>query len=91
MFTTVFATDLSTERMKLAEKHGAIALPADELKEAVLKATNGRGADTVCEVVGNEAALKFGIELVRPFGSVSCVGVHVKPVTLLGSDLYSKK
>jgi len=77
--------------MALAEKHGAIALPADQLKPAVLGATDGRGADSVLEVVGNEAALTFGIDLVRPFGSVSCVGVHVKPVTLLGSDLYSKK
>lgn len=91
MFKTVFATDLSPARLEQAKKHGAIALPSSELKQAVLDATDGRGADTALEVVGNEAALMLGFDLLRPFGSLSCVGMQMKPVTFFGPDLYSKK
>lgn len=91
MFKTVYATDPSPARRALAEKHGAIALPLDELHPAILKATDGRGADAALELVGNEAALKTSVDLVRPFGAVSSIGMHIKPLTLSGEYLYSKK
>lgn len=91
MFTTIFATDPSPTRRALAEKHGAIALPLEELGPAILKATEGRGADAAMELVGNGAALQTAIDLVRPFGAVCSVGVHIKPLTLSGDELYSKK
>jgi threonine dehydrogenase-like Zn-dependent dehydrogenase len=90
MFKTVYATDPSPARRALAEKHGAITL-LDELKEAVLKATDGRGADAALELVGNESALKTAMDLVRPFGAVSSVGMHIKPMTFVGEYLYDKK
>ncbi|KAI9632895.1 chaperonin 10-like protein [Dioszegia hungarica] len=91
MFKTVYATDPSPARRALAEKHGAIALPLDELHPAILQATDGRGADAALELVGNEAALKTSMDLVRPFGAVSSIGMHIKPLTLSGEYLYSKK
>jgi threonine dehydrogenase-like Zn-dependent dehydrogenase len=91
MFKTVYATDPSPQRRALAEKHGAIALPLEELQAAVLKATDGRGADVALELVGNEAALKTSMDLIRPFGAVSSIGMHIKPLTLSGEFLYDKK
>lgn len=62
------ATDPVEERRKQAEKHGAIALPEAELRSAVKKATDGRGADAVMEVVGLPVALNLAIDLIRPWG-----------------------
>ncbi|KAK8858877.1 hypothetical protein IAR55_003108 [Kwoniella newhampshirensis] len=90
LFATVYATDLTTSRLSLAEKHGAIALPASELGPAVLKATEGRGADAVLEIVGHPSALLAALDLVRPYGAVSSVGVHSKDITLAGGLLYDK-
>lgn len=91
MFEKVYATDLQPARLKLAEKHGAIALPSDQLKAAVMEATNGRGADAALEVVGHPGALMTAIELVRAYGAVSSCGVHTHAITLDGDTLYSKK
>nr|XP_018262019.1 alcohol dehydrogenase [Kwoniella dejecticola CBS 10117]OBR84177.1 alcohol dehydrogenase [Kwoniella dejecticola CBS 10117] len=91
LFSQVFATDLALSRLALAEKHGAIALPSPELKKAVLDATDGRGADAVLEVVGHEGALLTALDLVRPYGAVSSVGVHSKEIRLNGGGLYDKK
>ncbi|WWD18769.1 hypothetical protein CI109_103224 [Kwoniella shandongensis] len=90
LFGTVYATDLTTSRLSLAEKHGAIALPSSELGPAVLKATEGRGADAVLEIVGHPSALYSALELVRPYGAVSSVGVHSKDLTINGGLLYDK-
>ncbi|WWC96485.1 hypothetical protein V866_003353 [Kwoniella sp. B9012] len=90
LFSKVFATDLTSSRLALAEKHGAIALPSSELKKAVLEATEGRGADAVLEVVGHEGALLTALDIVRPYGAVSSVGVHSQQIKLNGGDLYDK-
>ncbi|TXT05108.1 uncharacterized protein COLE_06428 [Cutaneotrichosporon oleaginosum] len=90
MFKTVFATDPSPSRRELAAKHGAIPVSADELDAAVREATEGRGADAVLELVGNNAALKVAMDIVRPFGAVSSIGMHLKPLDLHGEFLYSK-
>lgn len=91
MFEKVFATDLAEHRMEAARKHGAIALPAGELDEAIKAATEGRGADAACEVVGHSDALARAIELVRPYGAVSSCGVHSADFTTSARGLYQKK
>ncbi|KAK1921903.1 chaperonin 10-like protein [Papiliotrema laurentii] len=90
MFETVYATDIASHRLEAAAKHGAIALPLDELKRQLAEATEGRGADAVLEVVGHESALVTALDLVRPFGVLSSCGVHTQNVTLNGSVLYGK-
>lgn len=90
MFETVFATDLAPHRLEAARKHGAIALPANELKDAVLKATEGRGADAACEVVGHGSALDTAIDVVRPYGTIASCGLHTHDVTIPGLTLYGK-
>ncbi len=91
MFEKVYATDLALHRLGAAKKHGAIALPKDELIKALNEATDGRGADAVLELVGHEGALLTAMELVRPYGVISVGGVHHAPVTLSGATLYNKK
>ena len=91
MFSKVFATDLQPSRLAFAERHGATALPLAELKKAISEATGGRGADAVLEVVGVEGAVRTGMELVRPYGVLSSVGVHGAERKLDGDMLYGKK
>lgn len=91
MFETVYATDLAPHRLEAGKRHGAIALPAEELKEAILKATDGRGADVALEVVGHASAMATAIDLIRPFGVVSSVGVHSEPISTNGYLLFAKK
>lgn len=91
MFDKVFATDIAEHRLKSARSHGAIALQGEELKKAILEATEGRGADAALEIVGHQSAIDTAVDLVRPFGFVSSCGVHTHDVTIHGSKLYGKK
>lgn len=76
----IFALDLQTERLELAKRFGAIPVeasggdPIARLKDA----TEGRGADGVLEVVGSPEATRLAVDLVRPGGVVSAVGVHTE-------------
>jgi 2-desacetyl-2-hydroxyethyl bacteriochlorophyllide A dehydrogenase len=75
---TVFAVDAVPERLDLASRFGAraIRLDSDDLAEQLRDATDGRGADAVLEAVGSPEATRLAIDLVRPGGIVSVVGVH---------------
>lgn len=74
----LFAIDLSDERLLMAKELGAIPLNSSiiDVRAAILNATNGRGADAVMEVVGSADALRLAIDLLRPGGTISSVGVH---------------
>ena len=74
----LFAIDLSTERLLMAKELGAIPLNSSttDVRTSILNTTNGRGADAVMEVVGNADALRLAIDLLRPGGTISSVGVH---------------
>jgi len=60
------------------------------LKKRVLELTDGRGADTVMELVGHSDALKMGFELLRPWGNISSVGVHNGEIPWTGNQAYGK-
>lgn len=91
MFETVLATDIAPHRLEAASRHGAEALPLEQLKSRLAELTHGRGADAVLEVVGHASALETATELARPFGVVSSCGVHNLAVSLSGTALYGKK
>lgn len=61
------------------------------MKQAVLDATEGRGADAVLEIVGHESALRSAMDLARPYGVISSCGVHTHETKLDGVGLYGKK
>jgi len=89
----LFAIDVIPERLAIAEKFGAIPLNASltEIKEEIFMNTNGRGADAVMEVVGSDQSLKLAIDLVRPGGVISSVGVHTaKTFSFSPGEAYDK-
>lgn len=91
MVKTVYAIDPNCERLAEAEKLGAKPIPAGvDAVNIIKKATNGRGADVVMEIVGRKAALLMALELVRPWGSISSVGIHSETLDLPGPALYAK-
>lgn len=74
----LFAIDVSDERLVMAKELGGTPLNSSitDPITSILNVTNGRGADAVMEVVGSEDALRLAIDLLRPGGTISSVGVH---------------
>ncbi|MDH3626285.1 MAG: alcohol dehydrogenase catalytic domain-containing protein [Acidobacteriota bacterium] len=79
--TCVYAVDRVADRLLRAVDFGAI--PIDGATEDVVarlhSENDGRGADAVMEVVGNADAHRLAIDLLRPGGTLSVVGVHNEP------------
>lgn len=91
MCDTVFAVDGVEDRLKEAEKVGAIPVKlGDDLVGKVKAKTDGRGADVVMEVVGHADAFQLALDVVRPFGKISSVGVHTEILQIAGMQLYGK-
>ncbi|CAG7944546.1 unnamed protein product [Penicillium nalgiovense] len=90
----ILAVDSVPSRLELAKSLGAepwnFQLDRAGLDKRVQELTNGRGADAVIEVVGLSPALRTGFELLRPWGTISSVGVHNGEIPWDGNDAYSK-
>ena len=87
----IYAIDSVPERLEEARALGAIPLHLNEdPKKAILKATNGRGADFVLEIVGQTPALALAYDLLRPFGTISSVGAHKGAIPFSAQDAYGK-
>ena len=81
-------------KLDLAEELGAdLALPPDEnVRERVLQATGGRGADLVIESVGKLSVLAQAIDLARIGGRLVLFGIYTeKEGELPFYDLYFKE
>jgi len=90
---TLFAIDRVPERLAIAARFGAIPLNASlkNVKEEIFNHTYGRGADAVMEVVGSDQSLKLAIDLLRPGGTISSVGVHTaKHFSFSPGEAYDK-
>ena len=89
----LFALDYSNERLQMAKEFGATPLnPLEaDVRSIIRNATNGRGADAVMEVVGSSDALRLAIDLLRPGGTISSVGVHTaKLFSFSPGEAYDK-
>ncbi|HEX6846929.1 MAG TPA: alcohol dehydrogenase family protein [Chitinophagaceae bacterium] len=89
----LFAVDYTNSRLQLAMEFGATPFDASvvNIKAAILEATDGRGADAVMEVVGSPEALRLAMEVVRPGGTISSVGVHTaKNFSFSPGEAYDK-
>ncbi|HSB73758.1 MAG TPA: alcohol dehydrogenase catalytic domain-containing protein [Candidatus Methylomirabilis sp.] len=66
----VLATSRRPDRLKLAERYGAIPVnPANEsLEGAVAALTRGEGLDLVVDNIGNRASVRQGLGALRPGG-----------------------
>lgn len=76
----LLAVDSIESRLALAKSLGAepwnFKTDREGLDKRVKELTNGRGADVVIEVVGLSPALRTAFDLLRPWGTISSVGVH---------------
>ncbi|EEP82020.1 conserved hypothetical protein [Uncinocarpus reesii 1704] len=90
----LLAVDSVPSRLELARSLGAepwnYQTDRDGLDKRVKELTAGRGADVVIEVVGLSPALKMGFDLLRPWGTISSVGVHNGEIPWTGNQAYGK-
>lgn len=89
----LFAIDFSNERLEMAKQFGAVPLnpSSTDMKTEIMNTTNGRGADAVMEVVGSPDALRLAIDILRPGGAISSVGVHTaKNFSFSPGEAYDK-
>jgi threonine dehydrogenase-like Zn-dependent dehydrogenase len=90
--TKVYAVDSVADRLKEAKELGAtpLQLGKDNIEEVIKTSTAGRGADAVIEVVGNKAALRSALDLLRPCGILSSIGFHQTELPFSGLECYVK-
>ncbi len=74
----IYAVDSVEHRLELAERFGATAINFEETDavEALMEAAGGRGVDAAMEAVGSNEAGRFCMDVVRPGGIISVVGVQ---------------
>ena len=75
----IVAIDLVENRRRQAEQLGALSCEPDAAVQVIRELTDGRGADSVMELVGILAAQRLAYEIVRPGGIMSVIGCHCTP------------
>jgi threonine 3-dehydrogenase len=83
--STLYATEISPHRAKLAREMGAdmVLNPKDgDAASRVLAETAGAGVDVLLEMSGNPAGIRDGFRMLRPGGRASLLGIPAEPVTL---------
>jgi len=89
----IIVSDLSQDRIDLALEHGADIGVSDptQLRDAVRKATDGRGADIVVESVGLPQLYAQATQLIRKGGHIAAFGLtgpdDVLPLNILETIL----
>ncbi len=81
----VYVADVDPTRLALAKELGAdetLEASGDNLVQAVLKLTSGRGVDAVFEAVGRNETVAGAIDCVRKGGTVTLVGNIAREVAL---------
>jgi alcohol dehydrogenase len=75
----IIMIDLDDNRLSVAKRFGATTTlnsKNSNVVEEVMRATAGRGVDTVIEAVGIPATFELCQEIVAPGGTIANVGVH---------------
>ncbi len=89
----IVVIDLADSRLDAAKQFGAdvvINNSREDAREAILKLTDGLGADVSVEAVGVPATFELATTLVRPGGHIANIGVHGEPVSLHLEELWTK-
>ena len=79
---SIYASDISEYRLGLAKKMGAdIAInpSREDLREIILKDTNGEGVDVLLEMSGAPSAIRDGLHLLKAGGHAVLLGLPSKP------------
>jgi alcohol dehydrogenase len=76
--STIYAVDTVSQRLEMAQSFGAIAVDASAVHPPsfIQDRSGGRGADAVLECVGAVPALLDCVDIARPGGRISVIGVH---------------
>jgi threonine dehydrogenase-like Zn-dependent dehydrogenase len=79
--SVVYAIDTVADRLQMAEKFGARPVDANSVHvpSFIQDETGGRGADVLLECVGAIPALIGAIDIIRPGGCISVIGVYSEP------------
>jgi L-iditol 2-dehydrogenase len=89
----VLGTEIDTHRLELALLAGAdyvVNITKDDPKTLIDSLGDGLGANLVVDATGVSIALKQGLELVRPFGSIVKVGWGPQPLGFSLDPLVAK-
>lgn len=79
----IVATDVNPRRLELARRMGAHdAVTPDQAKDAVMRASDGHGADVVLEMSGVPSAVHQAFALARPAGRVNMLGIPSKTIDI---------
>lgn len=79
----VIISDLSAPKLKIAGQYAGITpvnIRETALKDVVMNATDGWGADVVFEASGSPKAYQGIFDLMRPGGALVLVGLPIEPV-----------
>ena len=89
----VIATSRRPERLKSAEKYGAIPVNTDteSLEEVVKEVTNGEGVDVIMDNIGNNASIAEGIKILRHGGKFLVVAYLEENFQIPSIPLFSKE
>ncbi len=76
--SAIYAVDTVVDRLAMAQKFGATPVDAGSVHvpSHIQDLTGGRGADVVVECVGAIPALLTALDIVRPGGRISVIGVY---------------
>ncbi|MBL8078613.1 MAG: zinc-binding dehydrogenase [Anaerolineales bacterium] len=85
----VYAVDINEEKLKLAEKYGAIPVngKATNAVEEIKRLTNGKGVDVAIEMIGLQQTIKQAIQVAGVMARVVIVGLSNKPIEI---DTYNE-
>lgn len=89
----IIMVDLDDNRLATAKRFGATATVNStdgQAAAAIMKITDGRGADTVIEAVGIAATFELCEEIVAPGGTIANIGVHGTKVALHLERLWDR-
>jgi 2-desacetyl-2-hydroxyethyl bacteriochlorophyllide A dehydrogenase len=90
---TVVASDPKPWRRELGRTCGVEAVAPDDIRDEVLEASRGRGADVLVDATGNPSALGESLDVLVPEGvAVVASWYGSKPVALpLGGDFHRRR
>lgn len=90
----IIATDLLPHRVEAAQASGAdLAFLAEAGREVeqIRSALNGKPVDVVIEAAGTNAAIETALQLVKPGGKVTLVGIPSEDETRITASLVRRK
>ncbi len=90
----IIAIDIDDNRLNLAKEKGyadiVLNSSRDNIKEEILKLTNGRGADKVLEVAGGKDTFNMALDIARSNATVVLVAMYEENQILPLPNIYGK-